>query len=86
MIEGQGRTCKGGEERINNSTDVVHGEDNTGSWIWGLIGANRSKLEHMYGCTLTEVGTICKAVGVCLHTADTSLEEQGCCALGSTRR
>jgi hypothetical protein len=65
-----------GEERTNNTTDVIHGEDNTGSWVSESTSANCPSL-NIYRCTLAEVGAVCKAVDICLHTVDASPEEQG---------
>ena len=78
--------ARASEERANNTTDVVHGEDDTGSWILGLTSANRSEPEHIDGCTLAEIGAVCKAVKICLHAVDSSPKEQGRGALGSNSR
>jgi len=56
-----------GEERADNTTDVVHGEDDTGSWF---LRVNECQLLQAEACTLAKVGTVCKSVDICLHTVD----------------
>ena len=63
------------EERPNNSTNHVHGEDNTSSWILVLTNTDRSPTEN--GHTLAEVSAVGKALNIRLHTVDASPEKVG---------
>ena len=64
-----------GKECTDHSTDIEYGEDNTSRW--GLWSTNIKHSRTEYRHTLSKVGAIGKAFGVCPHTIDTNPDSCG---------